>query len=242
MSAAEFACAERRFVIRARRCAACGVARSLRGAHAVSRYTRHTPSVDATTRSPFGVNPDRSEPITDLLVRWRSGDDSALETLLPLVYDSLRRSAVGQLRGEAAGHTLTPTDVVHEAYLRLRGIDVDWQDRHHFFAVASTAMRRILVEHARRRLTAKRGGVAVAVPFDAMQLPAPTTDERLLALDEALTTLDHIEPRLARVIECRFFLGMTEVDTALALGVTDRTVRRDWLKARGWLKVALDEH
>jgi RNA polymerase sigma factor (TIGR02999 family) len=185
--------------------------------------------------------PERVEPITDLLHRWRSGDSGALELLLPLVYDDLRRGAVGQLRGETAGHTLTPTDVVHEAYLRLCGTDIDWQDRNHFFAVASTAMRRILVEHARRRLTAKRGGAAHAVPFDAIQLAAPTSDERLLSLDDALTQLAAIEPRLARVIECRFFLGMTELDTAAALGVTDRTVRRDWIKARGWLKVALDD-
>jgi RNA polymerase sigma factor (TIGR02999 family) len=185
--------------------------------------------------------PERDTPITDLLSRWRAGDAAALDQLLPIVYDDLRRGAMGQLRGEAVGHTLTPTDVVHEAYLRLFSADVDWQDRRHFFAVASTAMRRILVEHARRRLTAKRGGAQVALPFDAVQLAAPTTDERLLALDEALTALSAIEPRLARVIECRFFLGMTEPDTAAALGITDRTVRRDWNKARGWLKVALDE-
>ncbi|MCC7055646.1 MAG: sigma-70 family RNA polymerase sigma factor [Gemmatimonadaceae bacterium] len=184
--------------------------------------------------------PERDGPITDLLSRWRAGDATALEQLLPIVYDDLRRGAAGQLRGEAPGHTLTPTDVVHEAYLRLVRAEVEWQDREHFFAMASTAMRRILVEHARRRLSAKRGGAQATIPIDSLQLAAPTTDERLLALDEALTTLATIEPRLARVIECRFFLGMTETEAAAALGVTDRTVRRDWIKARGWLKVTLD--
>jgi RNA polymerase sigma factor (TIGR02999 family) len=185
--------------------------------------------------------PERAEPITELLLRWRSGDATALDQLLPLVYEALRRSAEGQLRGEVDGHTLTPTEIVHEAYLRISGTTIVWQDRKHFFAVASTAMRRILVEHARRRLAGRRGGALVAVPFDMVQLPAPATDQRLVALDAALTELGNIEPRLARVIECRFFLGMTEIDTAQALGVTDRTVRRDWMKARGWLKVALDE-
>ena len=184
---------------------------------------------------------DSAEPITALLNRWHAGDPDAAEQLLLLVYDDLRRTAARQLRGEAPGHTLTPTDVVHESYLRLEKAGIDWQNREHFFAVAATAMRRILVEHARRRLAAKRGGAAPVESLDDALTLVETSDERLVALDEAMDAMAQVEPRFAKIIECRFFVGLTEVDTAAALGVSERTVRRDWLKARGWLRATLND-
>lgn len=180
-------------------------------------------------------------PITVLLNRWHAGDLQAAEQLLPLVYEDLRRTAARQLRRETPGHTLSPTEVVHESYLRLEKAGVDWQNRQHFFAVAATAMRRILVEHARRRLAAKRGGEAPLELLDESLTLVATTDERLVALDEALEAMARIEPRFTKVVDCRFFVGLTEADTAAVLGVSERTVRRDWLKARGWLRATLDD-
>ena len=165
------------------------------------------------------------------------GDPGAHDEAFPLVYDELRRLARRQLRREADGHTLSTTALVHEAYLRLadqtRG---RWQDRAHFLAIAATAMRRILVDHARRHHAAKRGGAARRVPLERIEDLA--TDDRaeiLVALDAALARLASLDPRQARVVECRFFGGLTEEETAEALGVGLRTVKRDWAKARSWL-------
>lgn len=176
------------------------------------------------------------EPITSILVEARDGDTGALNRLLPLVYDELRRIARRQLRAERPDHTLNTTSLVHEAYLKL--VDqtrAQWRDRVHFFAVASQAMRRILVDHARKHLAAKRGGHQQRVPLEAAALAVDERAEMLLALDEALTDLARLDERLSRVVECRFFGGLSEEDTAEALGVTARTVRRDWVKAKGWL-------
>lgn len=174
--------------------------------------------------------------VTRLLVAVRSGQPDALDRLVPLVYDELRALARRQLRRESDGHTLHPTALVHEAYVKLNaGGAVAAADRAHFLAIASRAMRQVLVDHARRRNTAKRGegwdrttlsGVAELVPA------GDRTPQQLLALDHALESLD---PRQRQVVECRFFGGMEEQEIADALGLSVRTVRRDWVKARAWL-------
>ena len=154
----------------------------------------------------------------------------------PIVYDELRRLAHRHLRDEAAGHSLNTTALVHEAYLRLAESDVRWNDRKHFFALAATAMRRILVDHARRLHAAKRGDGARRLDLDDLAgLAADQRAELLLALDEALDRLAALEPRQARVVECRWFAGLSEEETAQALSIGLRTVKRDWAMARGWL-------
>ena len=185
--------------------------------------------------------------ITRLLLAWRSGDEDALNLLFPRVYDELRQIAHRHLSGERAGHTLNTTALVNEAYLKL--VDqtrAQWNDRAHFFAVAARVMRRILVDYARRHQTQKRGGQMAPVTLDdeaAANATALASEraEMLIALDEALTQLAEVDARLSRVVECRFFGGLTEEETAAALGVTARTVRRDWIKAKGWLHQALRE-
>jgi RNA polymerase sigma factor (TIGR02999 family) len=176
-------------------------------------------------------------PLTDALLAAHAGARDRLDALLPLVYEELHRIARHHLRREAEGHTLSTTELVHEAYLRLVDQDrVQWIDRAHFLAVAARAMRRILVDHARRRLAGKRGGALRPVSLD--EVASLGTDDRaeiLLTLDEALSRLAALDPRLEQVVECRFFGGLTEAEAAAALGVTDRTVRRDWVKAKGWL-------
>lgn len=184
---------------------------------------------------------DHNADITTQLLAWRAGEASARESLFPLVYDELRRIAHRQMAGERAGHTLDTTALVHEAYLKL--VDqtrADWTDRTHFFAVAANAMRRILVDYARRYRTDKRGGAPVRVSLTDGMLVAEQRADTLLAVDEALTELARIDERLSRVVECRFFAGLTEKETAEVLGVTERTVRRDWTKAKGWLHRTLE--
>ena len=180
--------------------------------------------------------------ITDALVALRSGEADALERLVPLVYDHLSEMAHHHLRLESEGHTLSTTAVVHEAYLRL--VDqtrVEWADRAHFFAVAAQAMRRVLVDHARRHFAARRGGTERRmVSLEAFEAEAGSLapDDRadlFIALDEALGRLAQLDTRQAAVVELRFFGGMTTDETAQVLDVTSRTVERDWVKARGWL-------
>lgn len=185
----------------------------------------------------------RPHGVTELLLQFRAGAPDALERLMPLVYDDLSRIAHRQLRLEPAGHTLSTAALVHEAYLRL--VDqtrAQWADRAHFLGVAAQVMRRILVDHARRHHAARRGGPQLKrVPLDVLQaaeaveLGAGERADVLVALDDALDRLGRLEPRQARVVECRFFAGLTETETAEALGVTPRTIARDWVKARGWL-------
>ena len=205
-------------------------------------------SIRGTARHIVDGGPMESDhDITGLLIAWRSGDEEALDRLLPRVYDELRHIAHRHLGREREGHTLGTTALVNEAYLKL--VDqtrVQWADRSHFFAVAARVMRRILVDYARRHQAKKRGGTAQPVSLDdaALAATALVADERaemLLALDEALTHLAELDDRLSRVVECRFFGGMTEEETAQALSITARTVRRDWIKAKGWLHQALRE-
>src|SRR5689334_6749633 len=174
--------------------------------------------------------------ITAQLQAWVAGEPAAKETLFPLVYDELRRIAHRQLQREWAGHTLDTTALVHEAYLKL--VDqtrAGFTDRAHFFAVAANAMRRILVDYARRYLAEKRGAAPRRVTLTDDMLVAEERADTLLAIDDALQELSRIDERLSKVVECRFFGGLTEAETAEVLGVTARTVRRDWTKAKGWL-------
>jgi RNA polymerase sigma factor (TIGR02999 family) len=174
--------------------------------------------------------------LTALLIDLRAGGRRAVDRLLPLVYDELRTVAHRLLQRENTGHTLTTTALVHESYLRL--VDqrrVEWTDRAHFFAVAAMAMRRILVDYARKQRATKRGAGQPALPLDDAVALADERAEELLALNEALTRLARLDGRLARVVECRFFGGLTTEETAAALAVTARTVERDWAKARSWL-------
>ena len=180
--------------------------------------------------------------VTDLLVAMRGGGTDALNQLMPLVYAELRQIAHRELRKERRDHTLGTTALVNEAYLRL--VDqtrVQWTDRAQFFGVAARLMRRILVDYARKQQAAKRGGDLDFVPLLEDAMAAETRADEIVALDEALNRLDGIDARLTRVVECRYFGGLSEEETAQVLGVTSRTVRRDWVKARGWLYRELQE-
>ena len=177
-----------------------------------------------------------SHTVTDLLGSLSAGDASAFDRLLPLVYDELRAIAARQLGREGPEHTLQPTALVHEAYLKLVGqVDGQFHDRGHFLAVAAQAMRRILVDHARRRLALKRSG-GIAVDLTPGVATADSQSDDILAVDEALSRLAELEPRQARVIEFRYFAGMSIEDTAEALSVSPATVKRDWTVARAWLQ------
>jgi RNA polymerase sigma factor (TIGR02999 family) len=173
--------------------------------------------------------------VTALLAAWCDGDPAARERLLPLVYDDLRRAARRRLGREGRAHTLSATALVHEAYLRLVGQRSSrWESRAQFLAVASEVMRRVLVDHARRRLAAKRGGGRAGVTLE----PSPAVAERevdVLALDLALRELAGLDPRSARVVELRFFGGLSIEEAASALGVSHATVEREWTAARAWL-------
>jgi RNA polymerase sigma factor (TIGR02999 family) len=177
--------------------------------------------------------------ITELLKAWEAGDPSALDRLTPVVYEELRRLAHAYMRREGAGHSLQTTALVHEAYLRLAKIEgAAWKDRAHFFAVCARIMRRILVDDARKRLSEKRGGHAERQAEGVMDvLPAldPHRAQELCAIDDALTSLAEIDARRAKVIELRFFGGLSVDETAEALRVSPQTVMRDWKLARAWL-------
>lgn len=217
------------------------------GASPAPRPTRHSTDTDSSQpgrgfpRSQ-SVIPER-EPrissegtVTGLLLAWRGGAAAASDQLFQLVYDELGRIAHGQLGRERTGHTFDTSALVHEAYLRL--VDqtrIEWVDRSHFFAIATIAMRRILVDYARRYRTGRRGGAPVQVGLTDAMLVAEDCADLLLDVDEALRELALLDERLSRVVECRFFGGLTEDETAEVLGVTARTVRRDWIKAKGWL-------
>ena len=185
--------------------------------------------------------PERPAPrITTLLRAHVDGDPDALQQLLPRVYDELRRIARARLRRERADHTLSTSEVVHEAFLELMPMDrVDWQSRAHFYAVASRAMRNVLIDHATRRLAAKRGGGARVEPLHDLLENQVASDERpideLIAINDALARLEQLDPRKARVVECRFFGGLSLDETAEALGTSPATVSRDWTFARAWL-------
>jgi RNA polymerase sigma factor (TIGR02999 family) len=175
--------------------------------------------------------------ITQLLLRWRNGNQAAFNELLPQVYDELRRLAEHYLRGERPEHTLQPSDLVHETYLRL--VDekaIDWRDRAHFFGIAAVRMRHILVEHARSRQAAKRGGGECRLSLSEADRLAEKGDVNLLALDEALHRLEVLDLQKSRIVELRYFGGLTIEETAEALQISPTTVKRDWRLARAWLR------
>jgi RNA polymerase sigma-70 factor (ECF subfamily) len=176
------------------------------------------------------------ETITQLLVRWSAGDQEAAERLLPLVYEELRRIARRQLRRERDAHTLQATAIVHEAYLRLVGQSgLEWPSRAHFYAFSAHLIRRILVDHARRRNRAKRGGLAEKITLVEMADLALEKSPDLVALDKALSGLEKVDPRKATVVELKFFAGLTLEEIAEQLGISSETVSREWRRARAWL-------
>ena len=177
-----------------------------------------------------------SENVTELLMEWRGGDQSALERLLPLVYADLRKMARRCLHGERRDHTLQTTGLVHEAYLRLvQSNRVQWRDRAHFFALTAQLMRRVLVDDARKRAVNKRGGGMTRVAFDEVLVAVAEPAVDLLALDEALNRLAEVAPRKSRVVEMRFFGGLTIEETAAVLDVSADIVKREWRTAKLWL-------
>lgn len=181
-----------------------------------------------------------SPDVTRLLLEWRAGDESAFDQLVPLIYEDLRRVARRQLRDGYRDQVLDTTGLVHEAYLRLvDGARVDWQDRVHFLAVAARAMRQVIVEYARRRTAAKRGGGEQPVTFDEQGIAVAEQWDQVLAVHNALEALGRRDPRLMRVTECRFFAGLSAQETAEALGLGLRTAQRDWIRARAWLQQAI---
>lgn len=180
--------------------------------------------------------------ITDLLARWREGDKEALDELVPQVYSALHRLADHYLRQERTDHTLQPTALVHEAYLRLvDDREIDWQNRAHFFGIAAVRMRHILVEHARSRKAIKRGGGDYKVSLTEADRRAERRDVNLLALDDALGKLEVLDPQKVRVVELRFFGGMTIEETAEALKVSPATIKREWSMARAWLRTEIGD-
>lgn len=190
------------------------------------------PSADSRSEQ----NKDVRHDVTELLIAWRHGDPDAMNRLVALVYEELRRIAQAQLAREDAGHTLSTTALVHEAYLRLVDTSrVQWRDRAHFFGVSAAVMRRVLVDHARRFHASKRGDGAVPLSLQDDALVVEERADTLVALDEAVARLSSMDERLGRLVECRYFGGLTDEETAEVLGVTPRTVRRDWVKAKGWL-------
>ena len=182
------------------------------------------------------MKPPESVQITGLLGAWAGGDAAALERLTPLVYGELRRMARRYMHGDAGGNTLQPTALVNEAYLRLVGIgDLSWQNRAHFFAVSANIMRRILVDAARARHADKRGGEIVKVNLNESIDGLPERSSALIALDEALAALEKFDERKARVVELKFFAGLSVEETAEVLKMSPRNVMRDWNLARAWL-------
>jgi RNA polymerase sigma factor (TIGR02999 family) len=183
-----------------------------------------------------------SQPVTELLARWSKGDASARDALVPLVYDELRKIARRCLAGQRSSHTLQPTALVHEAYLRLAGRDsVEWQDRMHFFAMAAQMMRHILVDHARKRAAAKRGGNAVTIVVDEMSAVSRQPSLDVLALDDALTRLASLDPRQSQIVELRFFGGLSIEKAAEVVKISPATAKREWTTARLWLHKAMSE-
>lgn len=182
--------------------------------------------------------------VTQLLVDWRNGNEAAFNQLMPIVYDELRRIAHRYLRREGSGHSLQTADLVNEAYLKLiNQQDVDWQNRAHFYAVSANIMRHLLVDHARTRQRAKRGGQTILIAFNdettAQSTPNSAKSIDLLALDQALNRLAEFDERKSRIVELRYFGGLSYEETAVVLGVSEITIKRDWLKARAWLYRAM---
>jgi RNA polymerase sigma factor (TIGR02999 family) len=186
---------------------------------------------------PGGAGANRGGEITQALAAWQGGDGEAFNTIVAIAYKELRRIARHQLRRARPAETLNTTGLVHEAYLKLAGqAGPAWQDRAHFYAICARAMRQILVDFARRRCAGKRGEGHPRVSLDENEVAVLNQAETLVLVDHALEQLGKVNQRLAQVVECRFFAGLTEEETAAALHVSERTVRRDWLLARSWLR------
>jgi RNA polymerase sigma factor (TIGR02999 family) len=184
---------------------------------------------------------DSTHDVTQLLEEWGGGNKAALDQVIDLVYEDLCRIAHRHLGNERAGHTLDTRALVHESYLRIAGHQAaDWDNRGQFFAMISQAMRRVLVDHARRRRALKRGGDPERIQFSAGDLVSDTDLDEMITLDDALAQLEENAPRLCRVVECRFFGGMTVAETAEALGISQRSVERDWTRARTYLYRSLE--
>ena len=180
--------------------------------------------------------------VTECLVALSEGDKSALDRLVPMVYDELRQQAASYLRREAPGHSLQPTALVHEVFLKLADqTRVSWKGRSHFFAVGAQAMRRILVDHARKKKRTKRGGDRQRITFEEGLVVSPRRDEDVLALDDALVKLAELDPRQAQIVEMRFLGGLTVQEVAEVLGVSKRTVEAEWTMIRAWLRRELTE-
>jgi RNA polymerase sigma factor (TIGR02999 family) len=178
----------------------------------------------------------QSADVTQLLVSWSKGDRRALEELMPLVYGELRRLAGSYLRRERPGHTLQSTAVVHEAFLRLvNQNDVEWQSRAHFYGIAAQMIRRILVDHARSHQAGKRGAGAVRIELDECMAVSPAQGVDLVGLDSALERLAALDERQGRIVELRFFTGLSVEETAEVMGLSPATVKREWSSARAWL-------
>ena len=178
--------------------------------------------------------------VTQLLNAASTGDPRAAAELLPLVYDELRRLAAHRLVGERNGHTLQPTALVHEAWIKLSGDESrDWNGRQHFFAAAAEAMRRILVDRARRRLAAKRGAGEACLNADDLDIPSPAPDDQLLAVNEALEKFAALDARKAELVKLRYFVGMTFEEAADALGIAVPTAKQWWAYSRAWLRVEI---
>ena len=184
--------------------------------------------------------------VTSILEAQSTGDERASDELLPLVYSELRRMAAAHMARESSGHTLQPTALVHEAWLRISGATAEategkWKNRAYFFAAAAQAMRRILVEHARHKSAIRRGGGLERVEIEGLELPEAQQDERVLLIDEALEQLEKEHPERAKVVVLKYFGGMTNVEVAEMLGTSERTVNRHWLCAKTWLSRRIRE-
>jgi RNA polymerase sigma factor (TIGR02999 family) len=193
-----------------------------------------------TLTATFSVTESEPRDVTRLLAEWRAGDETALERLMPLVYDELRARAARQLQQEQTGHTLQATALVHEAFLRLVGADIPWTDRAHFFRIAARTMRRVLVDHARGLQRMKRGAGPVRIALDPEQLEAAEPPVDVLALDEALERLAQVDERKARVVELHYFGGLNYDETATAADISPATVDRDLRLAKAWLRRELE--
>lgn len=189
----------------------------------------------------MGKSPQNTPTVTTFLHQWHNGDQEAFDRLVEFVYAELKRRAAVYIRGERQGNSLQTTGLVHEAFIKLRDKrEIEWADRNHFFAVASQAMRRILVDHARTRKREKRGGGAEDLPLDdARFVPSVENSVDLVALDEALTELSKFDDRQAKIVELKYFGGMTIDETAEVLGIAPVTVKREWQIARAWLRSKL---
>lgn len=173
--------------------------------------------------------------VTELLIGWSSGNEQALIELMPLVYNELRRLARSYMRRERPDHTLATTDLIHEAYLRMAEQKIPWKSRSHFFGIAAQMMRRVLIDYAKSHRRAKRGGGAFKIPLDDLALPGETRNMDLVALDEALKRLETLDPQRGRIVELRFFGGLSNEEVSEALAVSTATVQRQWAGARAWL-------